>query len=107
MNSYILLSIVGVVVFIIIILIFSISNRKRKSKRNSSYHSIRSKEYRTEIYNNTPEEYQQSIRYLYNRLEQLDEVMARNNRSLNAQSEQAVKDILRRAVEAEKEINQY
>lgn len=109
MNSYILLGIVGVVFFIIIILIFSISNRKRKSKRNRNrnYHSIRSKEYRTEIYNNTPEEYQQSIRYLYNRLEQLDEVMVRNNRSLNAQSEQAVKDILRRAAEAEKEINQY
>ena len=91
MNSYILLGIVGVVVFIIIILIFSISNRKRKSKRNSNHHSIRSKEYRTEIYNNTPEEYQQSIRCLYNRLEQLDEVMVRNNRSLNAQSEQAVR----------------
>lgn len=107
MNSYILLGIVGVVVFIIIILIFNISNRKRKSKRNSNYHSIRSKEYRTEIYNNIPEEYQQSIRYLYNRLERLDEVIVRNNKSLNAQSEQAVKDILRRAAEAEKEINQY
>ena len=107
MNSYILLGIVGVVFLLIIILIFSISNRKRKSKRNRNYHSIRSKEYKKEIYNNTPEEYQQSIRYLYNRLEQLDEVMVRNNRSLNAQSEQAVKDILRRAAEAEKEINQY
>lgn len=107
MNSYILLGIVGVVFFIIIILIFSISNRNLKSKRNRNYHSIRSKEYRTEIYNNTSEEYQKSIRYLYNNLEKLDEVIVRNTRSLNAQSEQAVKDILRRAAEAEKEINQY
>lgn len=107
MKSYIFLGIVDVVVCIIIILIFNSSNRKRKSKRNSHCHSIRSKEYRTEIYNNTPEEYQQSIRYLYNRLEQLDEVITRNNRSLSAQSEQAVKDILRRVAEAEKEISQY
>lgn len=102
MNSYILL---GIVFFIIII--FSITNRKRKSKRNRNYHSIRSKEYRTEIYNNTPEEYRQNIRYLYNRLEKLDEVIVRNNRSLNAQSDQAVKDVLRRATEVEKEINRY
>ena len=55
----------------------NIDRLKRKSKRNRNYHSIRSKEYKKEIYNNTPEEYQQSIRYLYNRLEQLDEVMVR------------------------------
>ena len=60
MNSYFFSGIVGVVFFIIIILIFSILNRKR----NSNYHSIRSDEYKTEIYNNTPEEYQQSI-YLW------------------------------------------
>lgn len=68
---------------------------------------MRSKEYKTEIYNNTPSEYQQSIQYLYNRLEQLDKIINENNKNLNIQSTRATDEIIKRAADAERKINEY
>lgn len=97
----IIIDILCAVCFIFACIIFrSINKRKRK-------YNLHSEEYRTEIYNNTPAEYQESIRYLYNRLEQLDDIINRNSRALNAQSTQAVNDILKKASDAERKINEH
>lgn len=97
----IIIDILCAVCFIFACIIFrSINKRKRK-------YNLHSEEYKTEIYNNTPAEYQESIRYLYNRLEQLDDIINRNSRALNAQSTQAVNDILKKASDAERKINEH
>lgn len=87
MNLYIIIGILCVVFIIVICIIYHLINKREKT------HNLHSKEYRAEIYNNTPIEYKESIRHLYNRLEQLDKIVDRSNKSLNAQSTQVVNDI--------------
>lgn len=99
MESYVIMGALCAVSLIVICTIFRSINKKR--------HNLHSQEYRVEIYNNTPPEYQESIRYLYNRLEQLDEIIDRSSKALNAQSAQAVNDVLKRASDAERKINEY
>lgn len=101
MDSYIIIAILCAIgIGIAYIICHSYNKRKRK-------HNLHSKEYRIEIYNNTPIEYQDSIKYLYDRLEQLDEVINKCNNSLNAQSARAVGDVLEKASDAERQIRQY
>ena len=101
MDSYIIIGLLCACCIIFVYIICHLINKKKR------IHNLHSKEYRTEIYNNTPAEYQESIRYLYNRLEQLDDIINRNSRTLNAQSTQAVSDILKKASEAERKINEH
>ncbi len=101
MDSYIKISIFCVAALIVLCIIYHSINKSKRA------HNLHSKEYRTEIYKNTPAEYQQSIQYLYNRLEQLDEIIVRNSSSLNAQSNQAVHDVVEAASAAERKISEY
>ena len=101
MNLYIIIGILCVVLIIVVCIIYHLINKKEKP------HNLHSKEYKTEIYNNTPIEYKESIRHLYNKLEQLDKIVDRNNKSLNTQSTQVVNDILKKALDAERKINEY
>ncbi|MDD3362678.1 MAG: hypothetical protein PHW34_13500 [Hespellia sp.] len=94
-----------IVIFIILRIIYHKQNNLQKN--NDGYYHIRSKEYSTEIYNNTPVEHQQSIRKLYGCLEQLDDMIGENNRALNVQVTQSAEMILRKAADAEREITEY
>lgn len=101
MNSYIIISILcGALLILVLFTRHSINKGKR-------VHNLHSKEYQAEIYNDTPAEYQESIRYLYNRLEQIDVIIDRSSKSLNVQSTWAVNDILKKASDAERKINEY
>lgn len=108
MNIYIILVIAIVIIFIAAVIIYNIRNTREEEE--NSYDvvpNIRSKEYKASIYKNTSIEYKESIKYLYDRLEQLDSIIEQNNRKLNIQSARASSDILQCARNAEKEIERY
>ncbi len=108
MNIYTILIIAVIIIFIVAIVRFKIMNT-RKTEENSYdvIPNIRSKDYKATIYKNTPIEYKESIKYLYDRLEQLESRIEQNNQKLNVQSVKATSDILQCANEAEKEIERY
>lgn len=101
MDLYIIIIPLCVLSLIVACIICHLINKRKRA------HNLHSKEYKAEIYNNTSAEYQENIRYLYNRLEQLDEIIDRNSKSLNAQSTQAVNDILKATSDAERKISEY
>lgn len=92
------------VIMIVLIIVIVCISKNGKSTSNDLPTNIRSKQYRTSIYNNTPVQYQNNIRYLYDKLDDLDVVINRNTSRLNNQATQIAQEVLNKANKAEQEI---
>ncbi len=101
MEPYIVITII---LIIIVALTYFFKIKTRKSTDNNTPTNIRSREYRTNIYNNTPVQYQDNIRHLYDKLDTLDAVINRNTLRLNNQATQIAQEVLTKANNAEQEI---
>lgn len=100
MEIFIVIAIILIIIIVSLIYFF----KNRKSTGNNPATNIRSWEYRTNIYNNTPAQYQNNIRYLYDKLDTLDAVINRNTSRLNNQATQIAQEVLTKANNAEQEI---
>lgn len=104
METYIVIAII--LIIIIIALTYFFKSRKSTGNNNPPT-NIRSREYRTNIYNNTPAQYQNNIRYLYDKLDTLDAVINKNTSQLNNQATQIAQEVLTKANNAEQDIANY
>lgn len=98
--------IIAVIIIAIIILVCLVVG-SQSGNTTSVPTNIHSREYRADIYNNTPAQYRQNIRHLYESLDTLDTVINRNKTKLNSQATQIAHEVLDKATKAEQEIKKH
>ena len=99
-----LIIILGIVLGVVVLLKIVASHNSKSQANTYISSNIHSKEYRHDIYNNTSTQHQESIRYLYDRLDVLERVLSQNNARLNTQATHIAAEVLEKAQNAEKDI---
>ena len=102
-----LIIILGIVLGVVVLLKIVASHNSKSQANTYISSNIHSKEYRHDIYNNTSTQHQESIRYLYDRLDVLERVLSQNNARLNTQATHIAAEVLEKAQNAEKDIKYH